>query len=301
MRKLQPERVREFRRKILSWYKKNKRDLPWRHPSLKLRNGKGRDPYAILVSEVMLQQTQVSRVIEKYNEWIKAFPTIRKLAKASFRDILSRWSGLGYNRRALYLQQLAQDIVKNHHGKFPQNEKELQKLPGIGEYTARAILCFAFNEQVAVVDTNIRKVILTNFFSERARRVEEPSTGSGKKGSGQARMTDKEIQEIANQLLPKGKAYEWNQALMDYASSELKQEKIPIPKQSKFKDSDRYYRGEILRMLLTNPAYSFEEVQKHFVEIKKEISSQRLERIVQTLYKDRFIEYTKSVIVLRKN
>lgn len=219
---LTTKQITAFRKKILDWFEKNKRDLPWR---------KSRDPYSILISEVMLQQTQVGRVIPKFESWMKQFPTVQHLAKASVRDVLSMWSGLGYNRRALYLQKAAQEIVKKHNGRFSQDETVLTTLPGIGTYTARAILCFAFNKQVAVVDTNIRKVILTQF----GEFVVD---------------TPKEIQAFADLLLPKGKAYEWNQALMDYSSAELKKEKVTLPKQKPFKNSNRYYRGQILKLLL---------------------------------------------------
>ena len=113
---LTPQQIKIFQKEILNWYKKNRRDLPWRHSSLKLRSGL-RDPYKILVSEVMLQQTQVSRVIPKYEEWLKVFPTLEILAKASIRDVLLHWSGLGYNRRALYLQKFARVLVSRHSGK----------------------------------------------------------------------------------------------------------------------------------------------------------------------------------------
>lgn len=241
---LSQKQITGFQNEILDWYEKNKRDLPWRRPSLKLRNGKTRDPYAILVSEIMLQQTQVSRVIPKFHAWMKKFPTIEKLAKATTRDVLLYWSGLGYNRRALYLKKLAKEVVKNNNGAFSQNEKELMMLPGIGEYTARALLCFAFNKQVAVVDTNIRKVIAVTFFKGK---VPEKKT----------------VEEIAGKLLPKDRAYEWNQALMDYSALVVSKDKNSIhllrqgfegqAKQSQFKTSSRFYRGQALRVLLLGP------------------------------------------------
>ncbi|MDP3941464.1 MAG: hypothetical protein Q8Q49_04115, partial [bacterium] len=208
-----------FQKKILSWYATNRRDLPWRRT---------RDPYKILVSEVMLQQTQVSRVIPKYEAWLEAFPTLETLAGASRRDILAMWSGLGYNRRALNLQKAAETInelrIKNNElrkkeDKFsywPKTVEELKKLPGVGAYTARAVACFAFDQQIAVVDTNVRKVILL----EVAKGTEEP------KGT-------KEVQKMADELLPKGKASDWNQALMDYAALVLKDKKVPLKKQSR--------------------------------------------------------------------
>lgn len=203
---------------ILNWYDIHQRELPWR---------KTRDPYHILISEIMSQQTQISRVIPKFTLWLQAFPTIIDLANAPTAEVLKLWSGLGYNRRALNLKKTAQIVAANYNGQFPKSEKELLTLPGIGQYTARAVLCFAFDQQVAVVDTNVRKVILTQF-----------------------QANEKEIPLIAEQLLPIGKAYQWNQALMDYASTVLKKEKIPVPKQSKFIGSHRYYRGQILKQLL---------------------------------------------------
>lgn len=235
-----------FQTEILSWYEKQKRDLPWR---------KTRDSYKILVSEVMLQQTQVSRVIPKYKAWLEAFPTVAALASAKTSDVLRLWSGLGYNRRALNLQKTALIISKEHKGIWPREVEQLKKLPGIGEYTARAVLCFAFGEQIAVVDTNVRRVILTHL----AQNYAEPyAKQRGKEiasvASGDLAMTEKEIQEIADRLLPRGKAYEWNQALMDYSAAILKKEKIQIPKQSRFIGSNRYYRGKILKTLLVEKA-----------------------------------------------
>lgn len=263
---LTKKHISTFQYNILSWYQKNKRDLPWR---------RDRDPYHILVSEVMLQQTQAQRVIPKYKAWLEAFPTITSLAHASTRDVLLQWSGLGYNRRALYLHKFAKEIIEKFAGVIPQNEKVLRTLPGIGEYTVRALLCFAFDKQVAVVDTNVRKVILVKFISER----EEALTDSGKK------VSKKEIDEIAQLLLPQGKAYDWNQALMDYASQELKAQKSTIPKQSKFHDSDRYYRGQILKELLKNTTYSKKDLQNLFADIQT-MTTKRFEKILSSLVKD---------------
>jgi len=218
---LQPQKIKTFQQEILDWYKMNKRDLPWRTT---------RDPYHILVSEIMLQQTQVIRVIPKYEVWFQAFPTIADLAKAQTSDVLRLWSGLGYNRRGLYLKKIAATIVKEYNGQFPRDIATLKTLPGIGEYTARAIACFAFDQQVAVVDTNVRKVILLKF----------PEIHG---------MRDKQMQAIADELLPKGKAYDWNHALMDYAALTLTKEKVSVAKQSKFAGSRRYYRGQIIKLL----------------------------------------------------
>lgn len=253
MRMISKEKILALQKKILDWYLVNKRDLPWR---------KTRDPYCILISEVMSQQTQLSRVVPKYEAWLEKFPTVQSLAKANVSEVLRYWSGLGYNRRALNLKRTAEKIVSDYNGVFPKEEKDLLALPGIGKYTARAILCFAFNQQIAVVDTNIRKVVLTQildrYFGERSDSRILILSDSGR--APLARMTEKEIEIIAQQLLPKGKAYEWNQALMDYSAAVLKKEKIPIPKQSKFMGSHRYYRGQILKVLLQKQKVPIEQL-----------------------------------------
>lgn len=268
---LSQKQIRLFQKDILEWYKKNKRDLPWRH---------SRDPYTILVSEIMLQQTQVRRVIPKFTEWMRLFPSVESLTKVSVGDILRVWSGLGYNRRALYLKRLAQEIVKNHNGMFPQTKKELIELPGIGEYTASALLCFAYDQQVAVVDTNVRKVILTKLHSLKSKNKA---------------LKASEIQLIADQLLPKGKAYEWNQALMDYSSAMLRKEKIPIPKQSPFKTSKRFYRGQIIRLLLNRP----ETESSLFDKIENNgITRVEFTDILEKLKKDNLVKKEKGFFLL---
>ncbi len=209
---------------IFTWWKKNRRDLPWRRTH---------DPYKILVSEVMLQQTQVSRVLPKYKEFLIAFPDVQALANASPAEVLRIWKGMGYNRRALYLKETAQTVFKQYGGDFPKSEQKLIKLPGLGKYTARALLVFAYKEQVAMVDTNIRQII-THFFFEDKQQKESI------------------IQKVADQLLPKGKSWEWHQALMDYGSEELKSLNFKIKNgksQKPFKESNRFYRGRVIDKL----------------------------------------------------
>lgn len=256
--------IQAFQHDILSWYEKHQRDLPWRQD---------REPYHILVSEIMLQQTQVNRVIPKYKAWLKEFPTVQRLASAKTSEVLRVWSGLGYNRRALYLQKTAKELVATHKGIWPKTVKELKKLPGVGEYTARAIACFAFDEQIAVVDTNIRKVILTKFLQ--------------KANSRQQTVTDKKVQKIADQLLPKGKAYEWNQALMDYAGAVLRTAKVPLSrtKQSPFRGSSRYYRGQTVKLLLQYHVLRITQLAKML-----EKDRQFVEKLVKELEKDGFIQ-----------
>jgi len=216
-------KIHSFQSMIFSWWKKNRRDLPWRHTQ---------DPYAIAVSELMLQQTQVSRVLPKYREFIGQFPTVFDLAKASPADVLIAWKGMGYNRRALYLRKMAEIIVQKYGGVFPQQEKELKELPGLGIYTVRAIMVFAFGKDVAMVDTNIWHIITHFFFDDTPQQ-------------------DKDIQALADQLVPRGKAWEWHQALMDYGALEIKKisgtkkPHISVP----FRQTNRFFRGRIVDRL----------------------------------------------------
>jgi A/G-specific adenine glycosylase len=167
----------ELQRELLAWFSRNRRRLPWRET---------RDPYAILVSEIMLQQTQVSRVIERWTAWIERWPTVEALAAASTADVVRAWSGLGYNRRAINLQRAARVVAEA--GAFPRTLAGLRALPGVGPYTAGAIACFAFDAQVTTVDVNVRRVLT------RALEVE-------------------------NAPPPPGRAWEWNQALFDLGAT----------------------------------------------------------------------------------
>lgn len=267
---LQEDTIKQFQKKILNWYDTYQRELPWR---------KTRNPYNILVSEVMSQQTQIGRVIPKYEAWLNVFPTVEDLAKAKVSDVLSQWSGLGYNRRALNLQKAAQVIIKEYAGQFPRTPEELEKLPGIGKYTSRAIACFAFNQQIAVVDTNIRKVIAVEF----------------NKG---ILPGEKEIEETAQKILPKGKAYLWNQALMDYAAQVLREHKIPIPKQSHFFTSNRYYRGQTMKQLLQKHNMTIDDLSCFFRKEGRGIEKEKLEEIVRDLEKEGFLQQKKGRLMI---
>ncbi len=276
------EKTKRFQEEILTWYNEHQRDLPWRHT---------RDPYRILISEVMSQQTQISRVVTKYTEWLVRFPTVVVLADAPVSEVLKYWSGLGYNRRALNLKKTAEKIVNEYDGTFPDNERELLKLPGIGPYTARAILCFAFNKQVAVVDTNVRKVILTQIIDRsNVLRLSDSSEKTS--------LSERDMEEIAQKLLPHGKAYEWNQALMDYSSAVLKKEKMQIPKQSKFIGSHRYYRSKVLRVLLDKKKVNVDKIGEL---IKKEYTiaeEEWLSKLLNELAKEGFIVIEKNFVRL---
>src|SRR5437764_15424425 len=152
--KLETEQLKRVHAHLLQWYATEHRDLPWRSTH---------DPYAILVSEMMLQQTQVQRVLPKYEQFLAAFPTLADLATASTADVISVWVPLGYNRRAVSLQSIARQVIAEYDGHIPKTIDELLKLKGIGSYTAGAIACFAYHKQVATVDTNIRRVLYRIF------------------------------------------------------------------------------------------------------------------------------------------
>ena len=182
-------------RAILRWYSHHGRPLPWRNIS---------DPYRILVSEIMLQQTYVSRVLTKYPEFLRSFPSIRKLAAASQKDVVIAWQGMGYNNRAVRLHRLAKMIVHDYGGKFPRTYEDLLALPGIGRYTANALLSSAFGSDVPIVDVNIRRVFSRIFWPMKTTASLRPQN---------------EIWQLAGRLVPWGNAYMWNQALMDLGAT----------------------------------------------------------------------------------
>ena len=180
---------------MLAWYAANRRDLPWRRT---------RDPYHILLSEMMLQQTQVPRVLPRYLAWLERFPTLEELAAASTADVLREWSGLGYNSRAVRLQAIARQVVTRCGGRMPQEVEELLTLPGIGDYTARAIACFAYGRDVPVLDTNVKRVL--------HRVVAGPEVP-------QPALNGRQLWALADRAVPAGRGYDWNQALMDFGSA----------------------------------------------------------------------------------
>ncbi|HAL56126.1 MAG TPA: A/G-specific adenine glycosylase [Bacteroidetes bacterium] len=191
------DRKSRITRAILRWYRKNGRALPWRNK---------RDPYRVIVSEVMLQQTQVSRVNVKYPIFLRRFPTLKSLAHAKTSNVIRAWRGMGYNSRALRLQQLARAVLDQHGGRMPREIDRLRALPGVGPYTSHAVACFAFHEQVPVVDTNVFRVFSRLFpkLLEKASTPQERVKGAW---------------EIGARMLPRGLAFEWNQALMDLGAS----------------------------------------------------------------------------------
>lgn len=192
---LAPDFVAQTHTFLLEWYAAEQRDLPWRATS---------DPYAILVSEIMLQQTQVDRVLPKYKQFLEKFPTLEALATAPTAEVISAWVPLGYNMRAVRLQSIARQVVADYQGRIPETIEELLQLKGVGRYTAGAIACFAYHKQVATVDTNIRRVLHRMFLG-----VEHP----------EPKANDAQMLLLAEQVLPEGRAYPWNQALMDLGAT----------------------------------------------------------------------------------
>lgn len=242
--------IKLFQSQLLQWYKKHKRDdLAWRFTV-----GCPVSAYEILVSEIMLQQTQISRVRDKFPQFIAAFPTLHHLAQAPLDHVLRVWQGMGYNRRGLYLKQCAQEVVKNFNGNIPSDPLLLKTLPGVGTYTAGAVSCFAFNMSVVFLDTNIRKFFIyyfSPFMQERNKKI-----------------SDAQILPIAERLLYKKNPRVWNYALMDYGAlilsgkSELLSQAKNYHKQSSFLGSNRFFRSQIIQYLLMRKKASFEELQK---------------------------------------
>ena len=196
----------------------------------------------------MLCQTQVSRVIVYYTDWLRKFPTVADLAQASTSDVLSAWSGLGYNSRGLRVLQAAKDIVA--HWSFPTTYEGLIALPGVGDYVANAILAFAYGQDVAVIDTNIRRILIHQFSLDEKTSL-------------------KELKEIALKVLPHWYATEWYNALMDYGALELTAKKSgirPLTRQSKFEGSRRQVRAWIVKQLLPHPNPSPYSASLHWQE-----------------------------------
>ncbi len=228
-----------FRKKVLDYYRTNGRHaLPWRTTD---------DPYQILVSEIMLQQTQVDRVLPYYERFLKQFPTIESLAKSDLSTVLTLWSGLGYNRRAKMLRDCARVVIEKYQGKMPSDRQALESLPGIGPYTAGAIRAFAFNEPGVFIETNIRTVFLHHL------KMFHPVHGRELHGT----VTDAEILTIAAKVASGQDPREWHWALMDYGSFlkrsglKLNQKSAHYVRQTKFEGSPRQIRGAILRELST--------------------------------------------------
>ncbi|HXG03035.1 MAG TPA: A/G-specific adenine glycosylase [Candidatus Binatia bacterium] len=187
--------VGRFQRRLLAWYARHGRDLPWRRT---------RDPYRVLVSEVMLQQTQVERVVPKYREFLRRYPTLADLAAAHVADVRRLWYPLGYNARPVRLHRIACEAMARYGGRLPDTREALQALPGVGRYTAGAVLAFAYGRDEPVLDTNVRRVLGRVFLGpRRLARLRGTRT----------------LWDLAAAVLPPGRAYDFNQALMDFGAT----------------------------------------------------------------------------------
>lgn len=254
------EHKEEFRRTVREFYGYHGRhELPWRTPEA---NGDF-DPYKIMVSELMLQQTQVRRVTLKYREFLAAFPSVQAVAESQLGEVLRVWNGLGYNRRAQYLHQSARLIATEHGGVVPHSFQALLQLPGIGSNTAGAILAYAFNEPVVFVETNIRTVYIHHFFP------------------GNAMISDADIRPIVEATLDRQHPREWYWALMDYGSylkrtagNATKRSSFYVH-QSPFGGSRRQVRGKVIKSLLDGPL--------PLDELQASIRDNRLEEVLSKL------------------
>lgn len=250
-----------FQETVWEYYQAHGRhDLPWRRRT---------DPYAVMVSELMLQQTQVGRVIPKYEQFMERFPDVKRLAAAPLGNVLRAWNGLGYNRRAKFLWQAARRIAEEHGGLFPGSAEELTALPGIGLNTAGAILAYAYNQPAVFLETNIRTVYIHHFFHDR--------TG----------VPDKDIAELVTTTLDREHPREWYWALMDYGAhlkksiGNLNRHSANYAPQSAFEGSRRQVRGQVLRLLGEEPQTA--------AALGKHITDNRLPAVLDDLAKEGLI------------
>ena len=260
------DEVKAFQEKVMDWWAENTRDLPWRRdPS----------PYNVLVSEIMLQQTQVSRVVPKFDEFIETFPTIESLAHAKTKDLLQVWSGLGYNRRAIWLKEAARQIVQKED--FPQSIEELRELKGVGHYTSRSVLIFSFNKDIAAVDTNIRRVLIAAGFADES-------------------MSDIQLQPIADKVLLRGRSRDWHNALMDYGAQVMTPSSTGIAatsKQTCYEGSSRQVRGAVIRALTEVTELELGELM---LLLDRDLDESELKSIMFQLMDDGLVEMAGSSI-----
>lgn len=254
--------IQQFQKHIWDFYKNQGRLFAWRNTG---------NPYYVVVSEIMLQQTQTYRVEPKFEQFITTFPNFEILAQASLRDVLSVWQGLGYNRRGMYLHKIAQEIVAQYNGLLPQSEAMLVTLPGIGKATASSICAFAFNMPTIFIETNIRTVFIHTFFNH----VQE--------------VSDQDLLPLIKATVDQKNPREWYYALMDYGVllkkiySNPSRKSAHYAKQSKFQGSNRQIRGKIIKLLTEHVRISKEQL---LLMIKDE----RAENILLQLCQEGFIK-----------
>ncbi len=253
-----PASIRRFNAMLTAFYQKNRRPMPWRDEIT---------AYRVLVSEIMLQQTQVSRVLKKFDMFIQVFPDLKTLAQASLEDVLRVWQGLGYNRRAQYLLQIARAIMDRWSGLVPDDPALLQTLPGIGTATAGSIVVFTYNRPVVFIETNVRRVCIHHFFQDRTE------------------VSDKEIYPVVHKLLDPVHPREWYYSIMDYGTHLAACIENPnrrsrhYIKQSRFLGSDREIRGKIIRLVLRGDPVRGDDVYVH-IQCEKERTERILEQMI---------------------
>lgn len=253
-----------FQKIIYDYYREHGRRLPWREDC---------NPYRVLVSEIMLQQTQVNRVLPKFNEFLARFPDLISLAEASLPQILAAWQGLGYNRRAMALHRISRIVLDDFHGDIPDSKDKLQTLPGIGRATAGAIEAFAFNKPAIFMETNIRRVFIHFFFK------------------GVEGVRDLEILPLVGKTLDRDEPRNWYYALMDYGAMLKNAEQNPnrrsahYQRQAPFQGSDRQIRGLILRTLLNDTGLARDNLVRMVGHDPKQTN-----RLIDQLLKEGFLE-----------
>jgi A/G-specific adenine glycosylase len=264
------QKLSNFIQTIKTYYAAHKRIFAWRDVE---------NPYYVFISEVMLQQTQTQRVITKFEQFITAFPTFDALATAPLSAVLQVWQGLGYNRRAKFLQQAAQEIVHTYHGIVPRDHTLLNALPGIGKATASSILAFAYNEPTVFIETNIRAVYIHFFFKDVVD------------------VHDRDLEPLIRSTLDYENPRQWYYALMDYGVMLKKEHRNPSRQskhhsvQSRFEGSDRQVRGSIIRVLaavsLPLSADDLREIVS--ADIKREVGVVLFESLLNQLAEERLI------------
>jgi len=269
-----PSHIIDFQKKIYDFYAQNKRNFSWREDIT---------PYKIVVSEIMLQQTQTTRVKEKFENWLHIFPDFQTLAKASQSQVLQHWQGLGYNRRGVALHTIAKIVVEKHKGILPNDINTLQSFPSVGPNTAGSIAAFAFNTPTIFIETNIRTVYTCEFFA------------------GKTEISDKDLILYIQATLDTKNPRDWYYALMDYGVylkkllPRINSASKHYAKQSAFKGSKRQIRGHIIRILTQHHQLSYDEI----IAITKEAlpqNSHSIENVIQDLLSEKLI-YQKNEII----
>ena len=259
--------IRRFRRVVLDNYRLHRCEFPWRQTA---------DPYRIFVSEIMLQQTQTDRVLPKYEEFVAAFPDFASVADAPQKEILQAWQGLGYNRRALALKKSAEIVERDYRGLLPASADKLLALPGVGKYTAAAVLAFAFNQPVVFIETNIRAAFIHHFFADRSD------------------VRDAEIVPLVEQTVDRSNPREWYYALMDYGVVLKKTHRgvgrrsAHYQRQSRFAGSNRQLRGRVLKLLLGRPGVTARALARELCA-----DAERLRKVLDEMKAEGFVEGTR--------